>query len=39
MGSVRVGFRVDAARVKDPEQLLVAFEKEVADLVHLARAV
>ena len=38
MGTVRVGFRVDADRVKDPEQLLVAFEQEVADLVLMARA-
>lgn len=37
-GSVRVGFRVDAARVRNPQRLLTAFEAELGDLVSLAGA-
>ena len=37
-GTVRVGFRVDAARVRRPKLLLSAFETEVSDLVELAHA-
>lgn len=38
MGTVRVGLRVDAERVHDPEQLLAAFEREAADLAAVAQA-
>jgi hypothetical protein len=37
-GTVRVGFRVDAARVRRPRRLLSAFESEVAELIELAHA-
>ncbi len=37
-GTVRVGFRVDAARVRRPQRLLAAFETELSDLVELAHA-
>jgi diacylglycerol O-acyltransferase / wax synthase len=37
-GTVRVGFRVDAARVRRPKRLLAAFESELSDLVDLAHA-
>jgi WS/DGAT/MGAT family acyltransferase len=36
-GTVRVGFRVDATRVRRPKQLLEAFEAELTDLVGMAR--
>ncbi|HEX6516399.1 MAG TPA: wax ester/triacylglycerol synthase family O-acyltransferase [Nocardioidaceae bacterium] len=38
-GTVRVGFKVDAARVRDPESLVHAFDEEVAQLLRLAHAV
>jgi WS/DGAT/MGAT family acyltransferase len=37
-GTVRVGFRVDAARVRNPQRLLTAFEEELGELVALAGA-
>jgi hypothetical protein len=36
--TLRVGFLVDAARVNEPEKLLHALERELEDLVALARS-
>lgn len=38
-GEVQVGFKVDAALVPRPEELVAAFEAEVTDLVRFAHAV
>jgi diacylglycerol O-acyltransferase len=38
-GQVHVGFRVDSGLVPDPENLVAAFEAEVADLLRVAHAV
>lgn len=38
-GTVQVGFKVDARTVTDPESLVDAFDREVADLLRLAHAV
>jgi WS/DGAT/MGAT family acyltransferase len=38
-GTVRVGFKVDAGLVPDPEKLVHAYEEEVDDLLRIARAV
>jgi WS/DGAT/MGAT family acyltransferase len=37
-GTVRVGFKVDAGIVPDPELLVAAFEQEMDDLVHITRS-
>lgn len=36
--TVRVGFKVDAGIVPDPELLVLGFEQEMADLMHITRA-
>ena len=38
-GSIRVGFKVDAGLVPDPERLVAAFDEEMAELTRLAHAV
>ncbi len=38
-GMVRVGFKVDAGVVPDPERLVDAFDQELDDLARMARAV
>jgi WS/DGAT/MGAT family acyltransferase len=37
-GAVRVGFKVDTSCVREPENLLHAFDQEVAELLRLAHA-
>jgi diacylglycerol O-acyltransferase / wax synthase len=37
--SVRVGFKVDAGVIQEPERLVEAFDQEMDDLLHIARAV
>jgi WS/DGAT/MGAT family acyltransferase len=38
-GTVRVGFKVDAGVVPDPERLVEAFDQELDDLARMSRAV
>jgi diacylglycerol O-acyltransferase len=37
--TVRVGFKVDASVIPEPERLIDAFDQEMDDLLHIARAV